>query len=98
MQRTPRYFPGRRVLIKYNGICPQVDNRQFMRLNKNNLAGPKYTTWRAKISQCVNNDDFCFVEVETTNGSIEEVSIPKAEILELNHPHNFPSKKGETLL
>lgn len=91
LEKSARYLPGRQVLVKTT-VHPEVfDDRDFLSYKPASEGGKEAITYRATIAG-EEGDNF-LIKVD---GKADPLSVPKAEIYNLNQPHDTDAlKTGE---
>jgi hypothetical protein len=90
MQTSPRYFPGRMILVKTH-VQPLIESPHYSTYDAS--ITEKYVTHNAKLVGREGND---FI-VEVANAP-DLIKVPVKETLELNQPHIFPfNAKGKCI-
>lgn len=106
MQQTPRYYVGRRVLVRAP-VCPRPSDPAFMALERERCSErgrrgqnpAEYTTFRAVISGFDLTRGGVDVDVECSDETCRTMRIDRAELLRLNQPHQLPiGPNGEVRL
>ena len=90
LQSMPRYFKGRKILIKTT-VDPYIDSDTYMSYNPK---GERFVTHNATL--VARTDKNFIVDVEGASSLLE---VPIEETLELNQPHVFAyDVKGDIIL
>eukprot|EP00854_Cymbomonas_tetramitiformis_P010583 gene10583-12519_t len=106
MQQTPRYYVGRRVLVRAP-VCPRPNDPAFMALESERCSESggrgqnqaEYTTFRAVISGFDPIRGGVDVDVECSDETCRTMRVDRAELLRLNQPHQLPiGPNGEVRL
>eukprot|EP00750_Incisomonas_marina_P027507 INCI6198.1.p1 GENE.INCI6198.1~~INCI6198.1.p1 ORF type:complete len:781 (-),score=82.40 INCI6198.1:340-2682(-) len=104
MQATPRYFPGRRVLVRAP-IDPCIDSPGFMHFTSDSKGS--YSTFNATIVSIIRAQRCARVAVACTRGlqpqtervedhhTIQYMDVKFDDILRMNHPQTLPCLEGQ---
>ena len=95
MLESPRFFPGRRVLVKAQ-VCTNSSSDTFLQYDAHHLGQP-HTTWRAHIVRLIGATGV-EVALEACTGGIHTMIVSRKEIEEWNQRHQFPRGVGTKVL
>lgn len=93
MMRSPRYFVGRRVLVRAT-VCARPTSASYMKLDEG--AGKELTTHNATIVSSAG--DAVVVEVAHSDGGVRQLSYSRGQLLALNQPHVLSKVRGAVVL